>query len=91
MSITDKKEWKSRLITPDKVLSKIKPGMSIFLGTGVAEPRTLIKSLMASDAGNLRDLEFIQLMSFGRGAYHCRRAICPSAQPPLCRCGLCCG
>ncbi|HIJ58497.1 MAG TPA: GNAT family N-acetyltransferase [Deltaproteobacteria bacterium] len=66
MSITDEKEWKSRLITPDKVLSKIKPGMSIFLGTGVAEPRTLIKSLMASDAGNLRDLEFIQLMSFGQ-------------------------
>ncbi|MBC8177001.1 MAG: hypothetical protein H8E19_06305 [Deltaproteobacteria bacterium] len=52
MPITDKKEWKSRLITPDKALSKIKPGMSIFLGTGVAEPRTLIKSLMASDAGN---------------------------------------
>ena len=40
--------------------------MSIFLGTGVAEPRTLVKSLMASDAGNLRDLEFIQLMSFGQ-------------------------
>ncbi|MCJ7683705.1 MAG: GNAT family N-acetyltransferase [Desulfobacteraceae bacterium] len=66
MSITDKKEWKARLITPEKVLSHIKPGMSIFLGTGVAEPRTLIKNLMASDAGNLRDLEFIQLMSFGQ-------------------------
>ena len=66
MPITDKKEWKSRIVTPEKILSRIKPGMSIFLGTGVAEPRTLIKSLMASDAGNLRDLEFIQLMSFGQ-------------------------
>jgi len=66
MSLTEKKEWKSRLVSPEKVLSKIKPGMSIFLGTGVAEPRTLVKSLMASDTGNLRDLEFIQLMSFGQ-------------------------
>jgi len=35
------------------------------LGTGVAEPRTLVRSLLASDASNLRDLEFIQLVSFG--------------------------
>ena len=40
--------------------------MSIFLGTGVAEPRALVKSLMASTLGNLRDLEFIQLVSFGQ-------------------------
>ncbi|MBW2352743.1 MAG: GNAT family N-acetyltransferase [Deltaproteobacteria bacterium] len=66
MSREDEKGWKSRLVDPEKVLSRIKPGMSIFLGTGVAEPRTLIKSLMASDAGNLRDLEFLQLMSFGQ-------------------------
>lgn len=66
MSREDEKGWRSRLVDPEKVLSRIKPGMSIFLGTGVAEPRTLIKSLMASDAGNLRDLEFLQLMSFGQ-------------------------
>jgi acyl-CoA hydrolase len=66
MSVSEKKGWESKLVEPAKVLSKIRPGMSIFLGTGVAEPRTLVRSLMASDAGNLRDLEFIQLVSFGQ-------------------------
>ena len=65
MSVNETKEWKSKLVAPQKVLSRIKPGMSIFLGTGVAEPCTLVKSLLDSDAGNLRDLEFIQLISFG--------------------------
>jgi len=66
MSVSENKGWESRLVAPGKVLSKIRPGMSIFLGTGVAEPRTLVRSLMASDSGNLRDLEFIQLVSFGQ-------------------------
>jgi acyl-CoA hydrolase len=56
MSVMEPKEWKSKLVAPRKVLSKIKPGMSIFLGTGVAEPCTLVQSLLDSDAGNLRDL-----------------------------------
>jgi len=65
MRTEEKKEWKSRLVSPEKVLEKIRPGMNIFLGTGVAEPRSMVRSLLASDAGNLRDLEFIQLVSFG--------------------------
>ncbi|MBN1827542.1 MAG: GNAT family N-acetyltransferase [Deltaproteobacteria bacterium] len=59
------KSWEQRVVTPDVVLSKIEPGMSIFLGTGVVEPRTLIRHLMASDKHNLRDLELIQLVSLG--------------------------
>ncbi|MFP3910707.1 MAG: GNAT family N-acetyltransferase [Desulfobacteraceae bacterium] len=58
-------KWKAKLVPPDTVLSKIRPGMSIFLSTGVAEPRTLVKALLTSKTGNLRDLEFIQLVSFG--------------------------
>lgn len=46
-------------------MEKIEPGMSIFLGTGVGEPRTLVKHLMSSDAANLTDLELIQLVSLG--------------------------
>ncbi|MFH1135852.1 MAG: GNAT family N-acetyltransferase [Pseudomonadota bacterium] len=57
--------WKSRLVSPEVVLDKIKPGMSIFLGTGVAEPRTLLKALISSDRGNIQDLELIQLISLG--------------------------
>lgn len=59
------KSWKKQVVSPDKVLEKIEPGMSIYLGTGVAEPRTLVKHLMASKALNLQDLELIQLVSFG--------------------------
>ncbi|MBW2636843.1 MAG: GNAT family N-acetyltransferase, partial [Deltaproteobacteria bacterium] len=58
-------EWESRILTPEKIIKKLKPGMKIFLGTGAAEPRTLIKHIKDSGEPNLRDLEFIQLLSLG--------------------------
>ncbi|MBW2431897.1 MAG: GNAT family N-acetyltransferase [Deltaproteobacteria bacterium] len=57
--------WESWTVNPAKVIEKIKPGMSIFLGTAVAEPRTMVRYLMNSDAKNLEDLELIQLVSVG--------------------------
>ncbi len=57
--------WKSAVVSPETVIGKIKPGMSIFLGTGVAEPRTMVRHLMTTDTKNLEDLELIQLVSFG--------------------------
>ncbi|HNS55777.1 MAG TPA: GNAT family N-acetyltransferase [Smithellaceae bacterium] len=63
MMATD--EWTKQIVSPEVVLSKIKPGMSVFVGTGVAEPRTLIKCLMESDKDNLTDLDIIQLLSLG--------------------------
>ncbi|MCP4692546.1 MAG: GNAT family N-acetyltransferase [Desulfobacterales bacterium] len=62
---SDKKPWKDLVATPDQVLKRIEPGMSIFLGTGVGEPRTLVKRLMTSEKETLRDLELIQLVSLG--------------------------
>ncbi|RLC21911.1 MAG: GNAT family N-acetyltransferase, partial [Deltaproteobacteria bacterium] len=56
--------WKQKILDPDKVMKKIRPGMSIFLGTGISEPRTLVKHLMSSDYHNLVDLELIQLVNF---------------------------
>jgi hypothetical protein len=38
MSLVENPSWKDRILKPDKVLDKIRPGMNIFLGTGVAEP-----------------------------------------------------
>lgn len=58
-------DWQSKIVSTDEVLRKIRPGSSIFLGTGLAEPRTLVKSLMFSNAPNLDDLELIQLVSLG--------------------------
>ena len=57
--------WESAVVSPETVIGKIKPGMSIFLGTAVAEPRTMVRHLMTSDTKNLEDLELIQLVSFG--------------------------
>jgi acyl-CoA hydrolase/GNAT superfamily N-acetyltransferase len=54
-----------KIVLPNKALEIIKPGMSIFIGTGAAEPRTLVKCLMASNAPNLEDLELKQLVSLG--------------------------
>jgi acyl-CoA hydrolase/GNAT superfamily N-acetyltransferase len=57
--------WEDKIVTPEDVLTKIQPGMSIFIGTGVSEPRTLVKELMSSNKGNLQDLELIQVVSLG--------------------------
>ena len=58
-------KWKEKTVTPDEVLEKIEPGQHIFIGTGAAEPRTLINSLMDAKTGNLQDLTLTQLVSFG--------------------------
>jgi acyl-CoA hydrolase/RimJ/RimL family protein N-acetyltransferase len=57
--------WKQQTVTPEQALTRIAPGMSIFLGTGVAEPLTMVKALMASSASNIQDLELTQIVSFG--------------------------
>ncbi len=57
-------DWKQKIVDPGVVMKKIRPGMSIFLGTGISEPRTLVEYLMNSDEGNLVDLELIQLVNF---------------------------
>ncbi len=58
-------DWKKKVVGHEKVLSLIKPGSSIFLSTGVAEPRSLVRALMGSERFNLQDLEVIQLVSLG--------------------------
>lgn len=57
--------WKKNLVTSEDVMKKIEPGMNIFIGTGAAEPRTLVNCLMQEKEGNLQDLTLIQLVSFG--------------------------
>ncbi len=56
--------WQDKLVSPEEVLRYIKPGMTIFLGSGFAEPRTLMKSLIESGLPDTNDLEFIQLTSY---------------------------
>ena len=58
-------KWEHLVVSPDRVLTSIKPGMTIFLGSGVAEPRTLMKCLIESGLSNTNDLELVQLTSHG--------------------------
>jgi acyl-CoA hydrolase/ribosomal protein S18 acetylase RimI-like enzyme len=60
-----KPSWKKKLVRPEDILNRIEPGMNIFIGTGAAEPRTLVNSLMKAKGGALQDLTLIQLVSFG--------------------------
>jgi len=63
MDKSTKTQWEKQLVTPREVLLSIRPGMTIFLGSGVAEPRTLMKYLIDSGVSNTNDLEVVQLTS----------------------------
>jgi len=58
-------KWEHLVVSPASVLRSIKPGMTIFLGSGVAEPRTLMKALIESGLSNTNDLELVQLTTHG--------------------------
>ncbi len=68
METLEARGWRDSLVSPEKVLERLKPGMNIFLGTGMAEPRTLIKYLVEAKSKKIQDLEFLQLGSFGDAA-----------------------
>ena len=65
MRVDKRGKWEEMVVSPRRVLASIKPGMTIFFGSGVAEPRTLMKCLIESGLSNTNDLEFIQLTSHG--------------------------
>ena len=65
MNIQQKKKWEDLVVSPEEVLASIRPGTTIFLGSGVAEPRTLMKALADSGLSNTIDLELVQLTSHG--------------------------
>ena len=58
-------DWEKLAVPPDQAIANLAPGMSVFIGTGVAEPRTLMKHVMGTEATHLQDLELIQLVSLG--------------------------
>ena len=61
MSEINVSNWERHLIAPETVLNHIQPGMSVFIGTGPAAPRTLMRTLLDVDSHNIRDLELVQL------------------------------
>lgn len=63
--MTDETSGATPIVSVDEVMSHLKPGMSIFLGTGLSEPRTLTRGVMSTEQYNISDLEIIQVYSLG--------------------------
>jgi acyl-CoA hydrolase/RimJ/RimL family protein N-acetyltransferase len=63
MHHAEDRQWEKLTVEPERVLERIEAGMSIFLSTGVAEPRTVVKHMMETESANLEDLELIQVIS----------------------------
>ncbi len=53
MACADEKRGEELIVSPEWILERIEPGMSIFLGTAMAEPRTLVEHLMTTEGGLL--------------------------------------
>ncbi len=60
--------YEKKLITPDLAIQKLKPGMSIFLGTACGEPQTLAKA-MVENQQHIEDTEIFHLLSLGVAPY----------------------
>jgi acyl-CoA hydrolase/GNAT superfamily N-acetyltransferase len=73
MSTNETLTWRKRLAPPEQALARIEPGMSIFIGTGAAEPGTLLNDMLQSRETHLSDLELIQIVSMGNAI--CRKQI----------------
>jgi len=64
--------WQSRyadlIASPKQALSNVRPGQRVFVGTGCGEPVELVSALTAR-AGELADVEIIQLFTKGEAPY----------------------
>lgn len=65
MLLNPVEDWKGSVKSIEQAFKKIKPGMSVFVNTGISEPRALLRYLLGTKEGNIADLELIQLVSFG--------------------------
>lgn len=65
MSATPSDAHRPQTVSPERVLSLIRPGMSLFVGSAGAEPQTLLGSLLRNEGGRLEDIELLQLLSLG--------------------------
>jgi acyl-CoA hydrolase/RimJ/RimL family protein N-acetyltransferase len=73
-------DWQRRyddmVATPEDAVRLIKPGQRIFIGTTCAQPRALVKAMVARHR-DLADTEIVHLLSQGEAPY---------AAPELCEC-----
>lgn len=69
-------EWQEKyhdlVATPKEALRRIRPGQRVLIGTGCAEPVELVQAL-TDRAGELADVEIIQLLAKGDAPYASRQ------------------
>ena len=63
-----KETYKDMIKTPKRALSQLKSGHRVFLGTGCGEPTVLVEA-MTRIAGNLADVEIVELLTKGNAPY----------------------
>ncbi|MGV1098666.1 GNAT family N-acetyltransferase [Thiovibrio sp. JS02] len=62
------RKYQDMLATPAQAAARIKPGQRVFIGTACAEPVLLVNAL-TERAGELADVEIIQLLTKGDAPY----------------------
>lgn len=63
-----KETYKDMIKTPKRALSQLRSGHRVFIGTGCGEPTVLVEA-MTRIAGNLADVEIIELLTKGNAPY----------------------
>jgi acyl-CoA hydrolase/GNAT superfamily N-acetyltransferase len=61
-------KYRDMISTPRRAIGKVRPGQRVFIGTGCGEPLELVQAL-TSRAGELADVEIIQLLTKGEAPY----------------------
>lgn len=60
--------YRSMVMNPRKALRKVRSGQRVFIGTGCGEPTVLVEAL-AGRAGEVNDVEILQLFTKGDASY----------------------
>jgi len=65
MTVQHHGNWQQRLVEAPTIVEQIKPGMTVWIGSGPAEPALLVATLLDSPSLSHRDAEMIQAIAGG--------------------------
>lgn len=68
MMLDWQERYKEKVRTPEQAVATIRRGDKVFIGSGAAEPQTLVKALIES-AGRLADTRIMHIMTLGVAPY----------------------